>query len=178
MSGRITGTNAWSMQRMVPAGAGMGAGAGSGLSGGGVMDVLGSPVLGLAVVGAIAASMVGSIFSSDAWNNVTFIAGEMKNPRRNIGLSLFLGTLIVTIIYVAANLMYLSVVPLDGIAFAPQDRVAVSAARLIFGPIGTYVIAVMIMISTFGCNNGLILAGARVYYTMARDGLFSGMRAG
>jgi APA family basic amino acid/polyamine antiporter len=156
--------NAWSMQRLAPAG--------SGSSGGGVMDVLGSPVLGLAVVGAIAASMVGSIFSSDAWNNVTFIAGEMKNPRRNIGLSLFLGTLIVTIIYVTANLMYLSVVPLDGIAFAPQDRVAVSAARLIFGPIGTYVIAVMIMISTFGCNNGLILAGARVYYTMAKDGLF------
>jgi APA family basic amino acid/polyamine antiporter len=135
-------------------------------------DLIGTPVLGLAVVGAIAASMVGSIFSSDAWNNVTFIAGEMKNPKRNIGLSLFFGTLIVTTIYVAANLMYLSVVPLDGIATAPQDRVAVSAARLIFGPMGTYVIAVMIMISTFGCNNGLILAGARVYYTMAKDGLF------
>jgi APA family basic amino acid/polyamine antiporter len=133
---------------------------------------LGTPILGVAVLGAIAASMVGSIFSSDAWNNVTFIAGEMKNPKRNIGLSLFLGTLIVTCIYVAANLMYLSVVPLSGIAFAPQDRVAVAAARLIFGPIGTYVIAVMIMISTFGCNNGLILAGARVYYTMAKDGLF------
>jgi basic amino acid/polyamine antiporter, APA family len=130
------------------------------------------PVIGLAVVGAIAASMTGSIFSSDAWNNVTFIAGEMKNPKRNIGLSLFLGTLIITIIYISANLMYLSVMPLNDIASAPQDRVAVVAANVIFGGIGTKVIAVMIMISTFGCNNGLILAGARVYYTMAGDGLF------
>jgi APA family basic amino acid/polyamine antiporter len=132
----------------------------------------GSPILGLGVVGAIAAAMTGSIFSSDAWNNVTFIAGEMKNPKRNIGLSLFLGTLIITVIYVSANLMYLSVMPLDKIATAPQDRVAVAAAKDIFGYGGTYVIAVMIMISTFGCNNGLILAGARVYYTMAQDGLF------
>ena len=126
----------------------------------------------IAMLGAIAASMVGSIFSSDAWNNVTFIAGEIKNPKKNIGMSLFLGTLIVTIIYVCANLMYVYVLPLTDIAFAPQDRVAVSAANAIFGHIGTYVIAVMIMISTFGCNNGLILAGARVYYTMAKDGLF------
>jgi APA family basic amino acid/polyamine antiporter len=129
-------------------------------------------VAGSAVLGAIAASMVGSIFSSDAWNNVTFIAGEVRNPKRNIGLSLLLGTLIVTVIYVAANLMYVSVLPLHDIASAPQDRVAVSASKAIFGNIGTYVIAVMIMISTFGCNNGLILAGARVYYTMAKDGLF------
>ncbi len=129
-------------------------------------------IAGSAVMGAIAASMVGSIFSSDAWNNVTFIAGEVRNPKRNIGLSLFLGTLIVTIIYVAANLMYVSVLPLHDIASAPQDRVAVSASKAIFGNIGTYIIAVMIMISTFGCNNGLILAGARVYYTMAKDGLF------
>lgn len=138
----------------------------------GIFGMDGGSITGVAMLGAIAAGMVGSIFSSDAWNNVTFIAGEMKNPKRNIGLSLFFGTLIVTLIYVAANLMYLSVVPLGGIALAPQDRVAVVAARLIFGPIGTYVIAVMIMISTFGCNNGLILAGARVYYTMAKDGLF------
>jgi APA family basic amino acid/polyamine antiporter len=133
-----------------------------------------SPVIGWAVLGAIAAAMTGSIFSSDAWNNVTFIAGEMKNPKRNIGLSLFLGTLIITVIYVSANLMYLSVLPVDQIASAHQDRVAVVAANSIFGHIGTYVIAVMIMISTFGCNNGLILAGARVYYTMAQDGLFFG----
>ena len=126
----------------------------------------------LAMVGAIAASMSGSIFSSDAWNNVTFIAGEIKNPKRNIGLSLFLGTLIVTIIYVLTNVMYTSVLPLHDIAFAQQDRVAVAAANNIFGDIGTYVIAALIMVSTFGCNNGLILAGARVYYTMANDGLF------
>ena len=129
-------------------------------------------ITGLALVGAIAASMTGSIFSSDAWNNVTFIAGEIKNPTRNIGLSLFFGTLIVTIIYVAANLMYLYVLPLDGIAFAKNDRVAVAASQQFLGNAGTYVIAVLIMISTFGCNNGLILAGARVYYAMARDGLF------
>ncbi len=129
-------------------------------------------VTGSAILGAIAASMVGSIFSSDAWNNVTFIAGEVRNPRRNIGLSLFLGTLIVTLIYVSVNLMYISVLHLNEIASAPQDRVAVSASQAIFGNTGTYLIAVMIMISTFGCNNGLILAGARVYNAMAKDGLF------
>jgi basic amino acid/polyamine antiporter, APA family len=125
-----------------------------------------------AIMGAIAASMVGSVFSSDAWNNVTFIAGEIKNPQRNIGLSLFFGTLVVTIIYILANVMYTAVLPLQDIASAPKDRVAVEASRAIFGNIGTYIIAVMIMVSTFGCNNGLILAGARVYYTMAQDGLF------
>ncbi|MBC7398333.1 MAG: amino acid permease [Mucilaginibacter sp.] len=125
-----------------------------------------------AALGAIAASMVGSIFSSDAWNNVTFIAGEMKNPQRNIGLSLFLGTLIVTLIYVSINVVYTGVLPLHDIATAEKDRVAVAASQVIFGPIGTVIIALMIMISTFGCNNGLIMAGARVYYTMAKDGLF------
>jgi len=146
-------TNAWQMSK---------------LSEGGMI----AGVAGSAVMGAIAASMAGSIFSSDAWNNVTFIAGEIKNPKRNIGLSLFLGTLIVTLIYVAANVMYISVLPLNDIAFAKQDRVAVAAANEIFGSVGTYVIAVMIMISTFGCINGLVLSGARVYYTMAQDGLF------
>jgi APA family basic amino acid/polyamine antiporter len=125
-----------------------------------------------AALGAIAASMVGSIFSSDAWNNVTFIAGEMKNPQRNIGLSLFLGTLIVTLIYVSINIVYTGVLPLHDIATAEKDRVAVSASQVIFGHAGTIIIALMIMISTFGCNNGLIMAGARVYYTMAKDGLF------
>jgi len=153
-------TNGWSMQSL------------SHVAGGDGSGILGSPIIGLAVVGAIAAAMTGSIFSSDAWNNVTFIAGEMKNPKRNIGLSLFFGTLIVASLYILTNLMYLSVMPLNQIAFAPQDRVAVAAANVVFGHIGTYVIAVMIMISTFGCNNGLILAGARVYYTMAKDGLF------
>lgn len=126
----------------------------------------------LAALGAIAASMIGSVFSSDAWNNVTFIAAEIKNPRRNIGLSLFLGTLVVTIIYVTTNIMYTAVLPLHDIATADKDRVAVAAAEVIFGNAGTVIIALMIMISTFGCNNGLILAGARVYYTMAKDGLF------
>jgi APA family basic amino acid/polyamine antiporter len=130
------------------------------------------PISGGVLIGAVAAAMVGSIFSSDSWNNVTFIAGEIKNPQRNIGLSLFFGTLIVTLIYITANLMYLNVLPLQSIAYAENDRVAVSAANAIFGNAGTIVIAVMIMISTFGCNNGLILAGARVYYTMAKDGLF------
>jgi APA family basic amino acid/polyamine antiporter len=130
------------------------------------------PISGTALIGAIAAAMVGSIFSSDSWNNVTFIAGEIKNPKRNIGLSLFLGTLIVTIIYVTANFMYLNVLPLSHIAYPEGERVAVAAATNIFGDKGAYVIAVMIMISTFGCDNGLILAGARVYYTMAKDGLF------
>jgi len=146
-------TNAWDMKQ---------------ISSDGTIIELGA----VAMIGAVAASMSGSIFSSDAWNNVTFIAGEIKNPKRNIGLSLFFGTLVVTIIYVLANFMYVSVLPLNDIAFAKQDRVAVAAANGIFGHIGTYVIAVLIMISTFGCNNGLILAGARVYYTMANDGLF------
>jgi APA family basic amino acid/polyamine antiporter len=130
------------------------------------------PISGMALVTGISAAMVGSLFSSDAWNGVTFIAGEIKNPKRNVGLSLFLGTLIVSIIYVLVNLMYLAVIPLDEIATAKSDRVAVVASEYIFGNIGTYIIAVMIMISTFACNNGLIMAGARVYYTMAQDGLF------
>lgn len=152
-------TNAWHMQSITASGET------------GTSDFI-MPLMGAAAVGAIAASMVGSIFSSDAWNNVTFIAGEIKNPKRNIGLSLFMGTMIVSLIYIATNLMYLSVLPLHDIAFAKADRVAVSASNVIFGDVGTYVIAIMIMISTFGCNNGLILAGARVYYTMAQDGLF------
>lgn len=129
-------------------------------------------ISGSALLTGIAASMVGSLFSSDAWVGVTFIAGEIRRPERNVGLSLFLGTFIVTLIYIAANLMYLSVMPLHEIAFAKSDRVAVAAAQYIFGGVGTRIIAVMIMISTFACNNGLIMAGARVYYTMAKDGLF------
>lgn len=130
------------------------------------------PVNGKALVTVISAAMVGALFSSDAWNGVTFIAGEIKNPQRNVGLSLFLGTFTVTMLYVAINVMYLAVIPLDEIATAKSDRVAVVAAQYIFGDIGTLIIAVMIMISTFACNNGLIMAGARVYYTMANDGLF------
>ena len=130
------------------------------------------PVAGTTLLAAISAAMVGSLFSSDAWNGVTFIAGEIKNPKRNVGLSLFLGTFIVSVIYILANIMYLAVMPLNEIAFAKSDRVAVVAAEHIFGNTGTLIIALMIMVSTFACNNGLIMAGARVYYTMAKDGLF------
>ena len=121
---------------------------------------------------AICIAMVGSLFSSDAWNNVTFIAGEIKRPERNIGLSLFIGTLLVTILYVSMNLMYVNVLSIKEIASAPADRVALAAALKIFGAAGTMVITGLIMVSTFGCNNGLILSGARVYYSMAKDGLF------
>jgi basic amino acid/polyamine antiporter, APA family len=143
-----------------------------GVDGAGKEPVGWKEIGGIALLGAIAASMTGSLFSSDAWNNVTFIAGEIKNPKRDIGLSLFFGTLIVTILYVTANLMYLNVLPLDGIAYPQADRLAISAANSIFGDGGKLIIALLIMVSTFGCNNGLILAGARVYYTMAKDGLF------
>lgn len=157
---KMNWADAWSMAKMSKGTAGSSA------------SISFTPIIGAAMIGAMASAMVGSIFSSDAWNNVTFIAGEIKNPKKNIGLSLFLGTLIVTLIYVSCNLMYLSVLPQNELAFSPENRVAVAAANKIFGDMGTYVIAVMIMISTFGCNNGLILAGARVYYTMAKDGLF------
>ncbi|MEO6832656.1 MAG: amino acid permease [Chitinophagaceae bacterium] len=127
----------------------------------------GSPLV-LAICGA----MVGAIFSSDAWNNVTFIAGEIKRPERNIGLSLFIGTLVVTILYICMNLMYLNVLSMHEIAFSAQDRVALAASTKLFGAVGTTIIALLVMVSTFGCNNGLILSGARVYSTMAKDGLF------
>lgn len=131
-----------------------------------------TPISGTLLLGGIAAAMVGSVFSSDAWNNVTFIAGEIKNPQRNIGLSLFLGTLIVTVIYLSVNFVYLSNLPLNDIMHAEKDRVAISASNVIFGSAGAVIIGLMIMVSTFGCNNGLILAGSRVYYTMAKDELF------
>jgi APA family basic amino acid/polyamine antiporter len=126
----------------------------------------------LALLPAIAVSMVGALFSSDSWNSVTFIAGEIRDPKRNVGRSLALGTIIVCTLYVVANLMYLAVLPLAEIAHAPADRVGVAAAQAAFGPVGTTIIAVLIMVSTFGCVNGLVMSGARAYYTMARDGLF------
>lgn len=129
-------------------------------------------LFGLAIMGPLCAAMVGALFSSDAWNNVTFIAGEIKKPERNIGLSLLIGTVVVTVIYISMNLMYLNVMSIPEIANAPSDRVALAAALKIFGSTGTTFIALMIMVSTFGCNNGLILSGSRVYYTMANDGLF------
>jgi APA family basic amino acid/polyamine antiporter len=126
----------------------------------------------IALIVGMCAAMVGALFSSDAWNSVTFIAGEIKKPERNIGLSLFIGTLVVTILYVSMNLMYLNVMSVNEIALSPSRRVATAAALKIFGGDGAKLIAILIMVSTFGCNNGLILSGARVYYTMAKDGLF------
>ena len=148
-----------------------------------------SPTL-IFTIGLISSALVGSVFSSVAWENVTFIASEIKNPKKNVGLSLLLGTVIVTVVYVLMNVMYVAVMPLmpeaanaaaayptefnqyPNVAFARQDRVATASAFNIFGDYGAAIIAVMIMISTFGCNNGLILSGARVFYTMAHDKLF------
>lgn len=137
---------------------------------------------GIALLAAFGTAMVGSLFSSDAWNNVTFIAGEIRNPAKNIPKSLFLGTLIVTILYLSANLAYLHLLPLkgqpspdmigQGISHAQFERVGTSAAQVIFGPAGMTVMAILIMVSTFGCNNGIILAGARLFNAMSKDGLF------
>ena len=121
---------------------------------------------------AVCVAQVGSLFSADAWNNITFTAGEVKNPQRNIPLSLAAGTGLVITLYVLANVAYLCTLTLEQIQKAPDDRIATAALATIFGSAGAVIMAVAIMISTFGCNNGLILAGARVYYAMARDGLF------
>jgi basic amino acid/polyamine antiporter, APA family len=121
---------------------------------------------------AIAVSQTGSLFSADAWNNITFTAGEVKEPRRNIPISLALGTGIVIGLYVLANVAYLVTLPVAAIQHAPSDRVATATLDAIFPGSGAMIMAVGIMVSTFGCNNGLILAGARAYYAMARDGLF------
>ena len=139
-----------------------------------------------AVVGAltvVAVVQVGSLFSSDAWNNVTFTAGEIENPKRNLPLSLAIGTGVVLLLYVLCNFVYLSVLPLAGsadsatnlgrgISFASQDRVATAVMEQAFGSVGSKLMAGAILISTFGCVNGMLLAGARVYYAMSRDGLF------
>jgi len=141
------------------------------------------PLVGSAIIGAMGATIINSLFSADAWNNVTFIAGEIKDPKKNIPRSLFLGTLIVTSLYILANFSYLCLLPLhgnpdattvtgQGIQFAENGRVGAAAASIIFGDIGLYIMAALIMVSTFGCNNGLILAGARVYYAMAKENLF------
>jgi basic amino acid/polyamine antiporter, APA family len=128
-------------------------------------------------------AMVGPLFSSSAWNNITYTASEIKNPKRDIPLSLFYGTLTVTVLYILANIAYQMLLPVKGdphgadvlsrgIMFASNDRVGTAAAEIIFGVAGTTIMAIFIMISTFGCNNGLILSGARVYYAMAKDNLF------
>ncbi len=121
---------------------------------------------------AIGAAMVGSLFAMDAWNNVGFAAGELQNPRRDLGFAMAIGVLGVIVLYLLANVAYLSVLPGDAIAQAPQDRVGTAALQAMFGEPGLYFMGLAIMISTFGCNNGMILAGARVYYTMAEDRLF------
>jgi APA family basic amino acid/polyamine antiporter len=134
-------------------------------------------------MGALGATIINSLFSSDAWNNVTFIAGEIKDPKKNIPKSLFFGTTIVTVIYILANLAYLALLPKggdpsatdafgQGMMFAADDRVGAGAASIIFGGAGIMLMAALIMISTFGCNNGLILAGSRLFYAMSNDGLF------
>ena len=124
------------------------------------------------LVVAFGVSQVGSLFSADAWNNITFTAGEVKNPKRDIPLSLVGGTAVVITLYFLANVAYLSTLTLHQIQTAPDDRVATASLAVIFGNSGAALMALAIMISTFGCANGLILAGARVYYAMARDGLF------
>jgi APA family basic amino acid/polyamine antiporter len=129
-----------------------------------------SGVFGLLVAYGVA--QVGSLFSADAWNNIGFTAAEVKNPKRDVALSMAFGTIIVTTLYCLANLAYLCTLPLVQIQTVPDDRVASAALNVVFGPAGAAIMAVAIIISTFGCNNGLILAGARVSYAMARDGLF------
>jgi APA family basic amino acid/polyamine antiporter len=126
----------------------------------------------LAVWPVIGAAMVGSLFSMDAWNNVGFAGSEIKNPKRDLPIAMAAGTLTVTVLYCLANVAYLATLPHDAIAAAPQDRVGTAALQAMFGTPGLYIMAAAIMISTFGCNNGLILSGARVYYAMARDNLF------
>jgi APA family basic amino acid/polyamine antiporter len=131
----------------------------------------------------LSSTIIYSLFSSDAWNNVTFIAGEIRNPEKNIPRSLALGTIIVTVLYLLANLAYLSILPLygnpeattvesAGILHATNDRVGSAAAFMIFGDVAEYMMAALIMISTFGCNNGLIMAGSRLYYSMATHHMF------
>jgi APA family basic amino acid/polyamine antiporter len=126
----------------------------------------------LAMLAILGGTLVGSLFSSDAWNNVTFTGSEVVNPRRNLPLSLLIGTGVVSLIYICTNIVYLKVLPLAAIASAPEDRVGTLAAQSLMGPWGMTFITLAILVSTFGCANGLILTGARVYYAMASDGLF------
>jgi len=141
------------------------------------------PLGGFALVAAVGMALVGSLFASDAWYNVTYIAGEVINPKKVIPLSLLLGTLLVSALYLLTNFVYIKFLPVTGtpdgadaiargIQFATDDRVATSAMSVVVGDYAAMIMAIFIMVSTFGCNNGLIIAGARVYYAMARDGLF------
>ena len=129
-------------------------------------------ISGAMLFGGIAAAMVGSVFSSVAWENVTFVSGEIENPQKNVVKAMVLGTISVMILYLMVNFVYLNALDRDSIAFAANDRVAVAASEKMFGSVGTIIMAVLVMISTFGCVNGIVLAGARVFQTMAKDGLF------
>ena len=126
----------------------------------------------ITLLGGIAAAMVGSVFSSVAWENVTFVSGEIENPKKNVVRSMVLGTSVVMVLYLLVNFVYLNTLDRDAIAFADKNRPAVAVSEVIFGNLGTVIMAVLVMISTFGCINGLVLAGARVFQTMAKDGLF------
>jgi APA family basic amino acid/polyamine antiporter len=130
------------------------------------------PIVWVGTLTILAVAQVGSLFSADAWNNVTFTAGEVKNPSRNLPLSLALGTGVVIALYIACNFVYLNVLPLDQIKYAAEERVGTAVMTQMLGPVGGLLMAAAILISSFGCNNGLILSGARVYYAMAKDGLF------
>ena len=129
-------------------------------------------ISGATLFGGIAAAMVGSVFSSVAWENVTFVSGEIENPQKNVVKAMVLGTISVMVLYLLVNFVYLNALDRDSIAFAANDRVAVAASEKMFGSVGTIIMAVLVMISTFGCVNGIVLAGARVFQTMAKDGLF------
>ncbi len=133
--------------------------------------------IGLAALPLLGAAMVGALFAMDAWNNVGFAADELRTPSRDLPFAMLTGVVTVTVLYVSANVAYLNVLGIDAIAHAPQDRVATAVLEAIFGAPGMYVMAAAIVVSTIGCNNGLILSGARVYYAMARDGLFFGKAA-
>jgi APA family basic amino acid/polyamine antiporter len=135
-------------------------------------DPAGQGLLGLALVMLLGRAMVGPLFAQSAWNNVTFTAGEVRDPGKNLPRALLIGCALVVTFYLLANLAYVVTLPLPEIQNAPQNRVATAVMQAVLGPSGTVIMALAIMISTFGCNNGLILAGARVYYAMARDGLF------
>ncbi len=127
---------------------------------------------GLGLLVALGVAQVGSLFSSDAWNNITFASAEVKDPSRTLARSMVLGTVLVISLYVLANVAYLVTLPLHEIQNAPDDRVGTAMLGAVFGAAGATIMALLILVSTFGCNNGLVLAGARVYYAMAQDGLF------
>ena len=154
LAGKSNFTGAWRPQGFTPVAPGI------------------TPTTGFGLLAALCIAQVGSLFSADGWNNITFTAGEVKNPRRNVPLSLALGTIVVIALYIGANAAYAAVLPLDKIQHAPSDRVAAAMLQAIFPSVGAAVIAIVIMVSAIGCINGMLLSGARAYFAMARHGLF------